>query len=1428
MGIRSAFPALAAAFAASTAAAQVPHLLGYQGRLLRADGSAATGTAGVAFSVWDAATGGSRLWGETQTLGLSDGYYATFLGLATTTPDGLFDGPARWIEIQVGGETLAPRQQVGAVPYAATAQSVVGSASVASLRVGGQVVFGSDGRLAGPARYSAGAGIAIDPSQTISLAPCSAGQTLAHDATSWFCAPHNDGTVTTVGAAAPLAVTDGTSTPQLSITQAGASSNGYLSSADWYGFNAKYGAGTQCGGDLTGPMSAPTVVRLQSRAVSAAAPGPGQVLKWSAVSTQWEPGADQFTNVTASAPLTAQGSGSTSVQLSMLAAGRDQDGYLASADWAAFEAKAEKTCGGDLSGSLPSPAVVALQSHAVSADTPQPGQVLYWDGLKWTPTTLESTDVAGLATGYVALTGTQTIGGSKTFATPPAFASPLPVSSGGLGTTAAAANTVFAGPDAAAGAPVFRRLAAGDLPALDASALTIGTLSVQRGGTGIGSFLVGDLLYASAPGALAPLSAAGTGNVLLSGGVNTAPSWGKVTTAHISALGTGDSTTFLRGDGQWAPEADPKIGSLGTGKWCTSNGTQVACTTDPPDLGAKVDRIDIAGGSVGSSTAIPVLTINSQGQVVGFSTAAPDLGGKVDKINVAGGTAGSSTAIPVLTVNSQGQVTGISAVAVDFSSLVRRSGDTMSGNLDMSGGSGVFTPPVGTTAQRPASPAAGQMRWNTTLGVMEFFTGTTWYGINAPPFSGGNVNSTSVQAVAQTLLTAASTPPSTGGALTVNGVAMGNYDYTVKQGAQTVSAFTNSDWFTGTSDTAASFVVVNGDLTIAAGQTFAPANRKLFTVLYVAGNLTVNGTISMTARGANHSATAAGTLLLAAGTFGGVVNPQVPAAGGAGAADTAITAGTGTSIGTAGTAGTAGGTGGGGGGGNQSSSVFTRSAGSAGTSFGGGSGGGATIDNSASAANNASANGGAGGAPTCGGYPCGGGAGNPGGTGVNGGSAGTSGTGGVLVIYCTGTLSGSGTIAANGSPGGSASGNGTADSGGGGSGGGSVTVFYGTDTSSIVPTATGGAGGTGAGAYNGTGGAGGNGTARKLPLNSAAPVFGGGNLNTTSVQAAAQFMLTASAAPTAGGTLAVNGVAVGSYDYTVKQGAQTVSAFTSSDWFTGTGDTAAAFVVVNGDLTVNAGQTFAPANRKLFTVLYVAGNLTVNGAISMTARGASHGATPAGNLLLASGTFGGVANPQVPAAGGAGAANTAITAGTGTSYGTAGTAGTAGGTGGGGGGGNQSSSVFTRSAGSAGTSYSGGSGGGATIDTSYSAANNGAANGGAGGAPTCGGYPCGGGAGNPGGSGVAGGSAGTSGTGGVLVVYCTGTLSGSGTVSANGSPGGSASGNGTADSGGGGSGGGSVTVFYGTDSGSIVPTATGGAGGTGAGAYNGTARKLSL
>ena len=76
-----------------------------------------------------------------------------------------------------------------------------------------------------------------------------------------------------------------------------------------------------------------------------------------------------------------------------------------------------------------------------------------------------------------------------------------------------------------------------------------GTLIAVNGGTGFSSYAVGDLLYANTTTTLDKLPDVATGNALISGGVNTAPAWGKIgLTTHVSGIlpvangGTGVAT----------------------------------------------------------------------------------------------------------------------------------------------------------------------------------------------------------------------------------------------------------------------------------------------------------------------------------------------------------------------------------------------------------------------------------------------------------------------------------------------------------------------------------------------------------------------------------------------------------------------------------------------------------------------------------------------------------------------------------------------------------------------------------------------------------------------------------------------------------------------------------------------------------------------
>lgn len=66
---------------------------------------------------------------------------------------------------------------------------------------------------------------------------------------------------------------------------------------------------------------------------------------------------------------------------------------------------------------------------------------------------------------------------------------------------------------------------------------TVGSsiLPVANGGTSFSSYTTGDLIQASGSGTLDKLNSVATGNALISGGVGTVSSWGKITSSHVDS-----------------------------------------------------------------------------------------------------------------------------------------------------------------------------------------------------------------------------------------------------------------------------------------------------------------------------------------------------------------------------------------------------------------------------------------------------------------------------------------------------------------------------------------------------------------------------------------------------------------------------------------------------------------------------------------------------------------------------------------------------------------------------------------------------------------------------------------------------------------------------------------------------------------------------
>jgi hypothetical protein len=111
---------------ASAQAQDVPLKLGFQGRLVAADGTPLAGVKDVTFSIYRGPTDTTALWTETQKLALTNGFYATFLGAATPLSAGsLATGTDLYVGVTVDGTELAPRQEIGSVVYAFRASHAV-------------------------------------------------------------------------------------------------------------------------------------------------------------------------------------------------------------------------------------------------------------------------------------------------------------------------------------------------------------------------------------------------------------------------------------------------------------------------------------------------------------------------------------------------------------------------------------------------------------------------------------------------------------------------------------------------------------------------------------------------------------------------------------------------------------------------------------------------------------------------------------------------------------------------------------------------------------------------------------------------------------------------------------------------------------------------------------------------------------------------------------------------------------------------------------------------------------------------------------------------------------------------------------------------------------------------------------------------------
>jgi len=192
------------------------------------------------------------------------------------------------------------------------------------------------------------------------------------------------------------------------------------------------------------------------------------------------------------------------------------------------------------------------------------------------------------------------------------------------------------------------------------------------GGTGQTSYAVGDLLYADTTTSLAKLPDVATGNALISGGVSTAPSWGKIgLTTHVSgtlptANGGTNLTSFTANGVMYASSSS----ALATGSALTFDGTNFSCTGSITSTKAYANTSDL--GLVASAN-IPGWNLRASGggrlsMVTGY------IGNDISSLLAGTGTNNPTTEVMRVT-HSSGDVNfitgnvviGTSGKGIDFS-----------------------------------------------------------------------------------------------------------------------------------------------------------------------------------------------------------------------------------------------------------------------------------------------------------------------------------------------------------------------------------------------------------------------------------------------------------------------------------------------------------------------------------------------------------------------------------------------------------------------------------------------------------------------------------------------------------------------------------------------------------------------------------------
>ena len=195
--------------------------------------------------------------------------------------------------------------------------------------------------------------------------------------------------------------------------------------------------------------------------------------------------------------------------------------------------------------------------------------------------------------------------------------------------------------------------------ALAAGSLATGftAVSAPLGGTGQTSYAVGDLIYADTTTSLAKLADVAVGNALISGGVGSAPSYGKIGLAtHVSGTlpvaNGGTGVTASTGTGSVVLNTSPTLVTPALGTPSALVGTNITGTASGLTAGNVTTNANLTGDvtSVGNATSIAAgvivnADINVSAGIVDTKLATISTAGKVSNSATTATNANTASAI---------------------------------------------------------------------------------------------------------------------------------------------------------------------------------------------------------------------------------------------------------------------------------------------------------------------------------------------------------------------------------------------------------------------------------------------------------------------------------------------------------------------------------------------------------------------------------------------------------------------------------------------------------------------------------------------------------------------------------------------------------------------------------------------------------------